>query len=273
MIKGKNIRFSYDGDTFALDGITLDIAPGEFVCIVGGNGSGKSTLAKHFNALLVPDEGDVWVLGHNTKDKQATYYIRSNAGMVFQSPDDQLIANLIENDVAFGPENLGVPSDELRTRVTDALISVGLQGFEQHETSALSGGQKQRVAIAGVLAMQPRILIFDEATAMLDPRGRKGLMRICHHLHDAGMTIVMITHFMDEAAEADRLIVLEKGSVVYEGSPQEVLTQEDLLEHVNLDMPFASTLSKALQRRGVSVGTHVETSPLKEELCALILKG
>ena len=222
MIEFKGTGFTYDGDRFVLDGVDARIAPGEFVCILGGNGSGKSTLAKHINALLVPDEGSVTVLDHDTRDERSTYFIRSHAGMVFQNPDDQLVASLIENDVAFGPENLGVPTDDLRQRVADALADVGLQGFDKRETAALSGGQKQRVAIAGVLAMEPSILILDEATAMLDPRGRKGLMRVCHELHDRGMTVVMITHFMEEAAQADRVIVLEEGRVACDGTPQDV---------------------------------------------------
>mgnify|MGYP001808845319 FL=1 len=193
--------------------------------------------------------------------------------MVFQNPDDQLVASLIENDVAFGPENLGVPTDDLRQRVADALADVGLQGFDKRETAALSGGQKQRVAIAGVLAMEPSILILDEATAMLDPRGRKGLMRVCHELHDRGMTVVMITHFMEEAAQADRVIVLEEGRVACDGTPQDVLVQAELLEHLNLDLPFAAELSLELGRRGVPVGMHIETTTLKEELCRLLSKA
>ena len=273
MIEFKGTGFTYDGDAFVLEGIEATIASGEFVCILGGNGSGKSTLAKHINALLVPDEGSVLVLDRDTRDERATYFIRSNAGMVFQNPDDQLVASLIENDVAFGPENLGVPSEELRRRVSDALADVGLQGFDKRETAALSGGQKQRVAIAGVLAMEPAILILDEATAMLDPRGRKGLMRVCHELHDRGMTVVMITHFMEEAAQADRVIVLEDGHVACDGAPADVLVRADLLEHLNLDVPFACELSLELQRRGVPVGTHIDTTSLKEELCRLLSKA
>ena len=245
MIEFKGTGFTYDGDRFVLDGVDARIAPGEFVCILGGNGSGKSTLAKHINALLVPDEGSVTVLDHDTRDERSTYFIRSHAGMVFQNPDDQLVASLIENDVAFGPENLGVPTDDLR----------------------------QRVAIAGVLAMEPSILILDEATAMLDPRGRKGLMRVCHELHDRGMTVVMITHFMEEAAQADRVIVLEEGRVACDGTPQDVLVQAELLEHLNLDLPFAAELSLELGRRGVPVGMHIETTTLKEELCRLLSKA
>ncbi|MEG0477742.1 MAG: ATP-binding cassette domain-containing protein, partial [Raoultibacter sp.] len=174
------------------------------------------------------------------------------------------------NDVAFGPENLGVPTSELRDRVTDSLVEVGLQGFEKRETTALSGGQKQRVAIAGVLAMNPEILILDEASAMLDPRGRRGLMRVCRELNERGMTIVMITHFMEEASQADRVIVLEAGRVALDGTPDEVLTQTEKLEHLNLDVPFACELSRELQKRGVPVGIHVDEEGLEEELCQLL---
>lgn len=273
MIEFKGTGFTYDGERFVLDGVDARIAPGEFVCVLGGNGSGKSTLAKHVNALLVPDEGSVTVLDHDTRDERSTYFIRSHAGMVFQNPDDQLVASLIENDVAFGPENLGVPTADLRQRVADALADVGLQGFDKRETAALSGGQKQRVAIAGVLAMEPSILILDEATAMLDPRGRKGLMRVCRELHDRGMTVIMITHFMEEAAQADRVLVLEEGRVACDGAPQDVLVQAELLERLNLDLPFAAGLSLELERRGVPVGMHIETTTLKEELCRLLSKA
>lgn len=273
MIQFYGTSFSYDGEAFVLDGIDLRIEKGQFVCILGGNGSGKSTLAKHINALLIPDEGSVKVLDRDTRDSKATYFIRSNAGMVFQNPDDQLVASLIENDVAFGPENLGVPTNELRQRVVDALVSVGMQGFEKHETSALSGGQKQRVAIAGVLAMDPAILILDEATAMLDPRGRKGLMRVCHELHERGMTIIMITHFMEEAAQAERVVVMDKGHISLDGSPDDVLTQAAQLEHLNLDVPFACKLSLLLQQRGVDIRTHTTEATLKEELCPLLSKA
>lgn len=273
MIEFKGTGFTYNGERFVLDGVDARIAPGEFVCVLGGNGSGKSTLAKHVNALLVPDEGSVTVLDHDTRDERSTYFIRSHAGMVFQNPDDQLVASLIENDVAFGPENLGVPTADLRQRVADALADVGLQGFDKRETAALSGGQKQRVAIAGVLAMKPSILILDEATAMLDPRGRKGLMRVCRELHDRGMTVIMITHFMEEAAQADRVIVLEEGRVACDGAPAEVLVQAELLERLNLDLPFAAELSLELERRGVPVGMHIETTTLKEELCRLLSKA
>lgn len=265
----RDAGFTYDGERFVFRHLDLTVPQGQFLCLLGGNGSGKSTLAKHVNALLLPDEGEVRVFGCDTRDPEQTYFIRSNAGLVFQNPDDQIVASLIENDVAFGPENLGVPNPELRERVTRALAEVGLMGFEEHETHALSGGQKQRVAIAGVLAMDPAVLILDEATAMLDPRGRAGLMRVVRELHAAGMTVVMITHYMEEAAAAERVVVLDGGAVVLDGAPAEVLTRADELRALSLEVPFACRLSLDLQARGVPVRTCVSDDELKEELCAL----
>ncbi|WP_242369391.1 energy-coupling factor transporter ATPase [Adlercreutzia muris] len=265
----RDAGFTYDGERFVFRHLDLTVPQGQFLCLLGGNGSGKSTLAKHVNALLLPDEGEVRVFGCDTRDDEQTYFIRSNAGLVFQNPDDQIVASLIENDVAFGPENLGVPNPELRERVTRALAEVGLMGFEEHETHALSGGQKQRVAIAGVLAMDPAILILDEATAMLDPRGCAGLMRVVRELHAAGMTVVMITHYMEEAAAAERVVVLDGGAVVLDGAPAEVLTRADELRTLSLEVPFACRLSLDLQARGVPVRTCVSDDELKEELCAL----
>ena len=268
-----NASFTYDGKTNAFEDISLEVREGEFLCILGGNGSGKSTLAKHVNALLTPDEGQVMVLGRDIADASNTYYIRSNAGMVFQNPDDQIVASVIENDVAFGPENLGVPTGELRERVTDALRQVGLQGFELRETAALSGGQKQRVAVAGVLAMQPSILVLDEASAMLDPRGRSGLMRVCRELNESGLTIVLITHFMEEAAQADRIVVLEDGHIALQGTPSEVLTQSEVLDRLSLEVPFAVRMSRALRQRGVPVALHVDAAALEDELASLLGGG
>ncbi|MGN8717485.1 energy-coupling factor transporter ATPase [Ellagibacter isourolithinifaciens] len=262
----RDVSFTYDGEAFALSGANAQIERGEFVCILGGNGSGKSTLAKHLNALLVPDKGRVEVCGMDTSERQHTYAIRQSAGMVFQNPDDQLVASLVEDDVAFGPENLGVPTAELRERVSQRLQDVGLSGFEKHETHALSGGQKQRVAIAGALAMNPEILILDEASAMLDPRGRKGLMRVVRSLNDQGMTVVMITHFMEEAALADRVIVLDGGKVARVGTPEEVLIDVDALSALNLEVPFAAELSQALRRAGVPVIAAVTEEALAESV-------
>ena len=266
MIECRGVSFSYDGAAPALDGVDLNIEDGEFFCILGGNGSGKSTFAKHLNALLRPDAGTVRVNGMDASDPELVYDIRSTAGMVFQNPDDQLVATLVEDDVAFGPENLGVPSAQIARRVREALKGVGLVGFERHETHALSGGQKQRVALAGVLAMEPRVLILDEASSMLDPRGRKGLMKACHALHNRGMTIVMITHFMEEAAEADRVAVFRAGRVAMLGTPEEILTRADGLVELNLDMPASCCLGMALRAKGVPVHARVREADMVAEI-------
>lgn len=266
MIECRGVSFSYDGAAPALDGVDLNIEDGEFFCILGGNGSGKSTFAKHLNALLRPDAGTVCVNGMDASDPELVYDIRSTAGMVFQNPDDQLVATLVEDDVAFGPENLGVPSAQIAQRVREALKGVGLVGFERHETHALSGGQKQRVALAGVLAMEPRVLILDEASSMLDPRGRKGLMKACRALHDRGMTIVMITHFMEEAAEADRVAVFQAGRVAMLGTPEEILTRADELAQLNLDMPASCCLGRSLRAKGVPVCAQVREADMVSEI-------
>ena len=266
MIECRGVSFSYDGAAPALDGIDLNIEDGEFFCILGGNGSGKSTFAKHLNALLQPDAGTVRINGMDSSDPELVYDIRSTAGMVFQNPDDQLVATLVEDDVAFGPENLGVESAQIAQRVREALKGVGLVGFERHETHALSGGQKQRVALAGVLAMEPRVLILDEASSMLDPRGRKGLMKVCHALHERGMTIVMITHFMEEAAEADRVAVFQAGRIAMLGAPEEILTQTDELAQLNLDMPESCRLGMTLRGRGVPVCAQVREADMVAEI-------
>lgn len=266
MIECRGVSFSYDGAVPALDGVDLNIEDGEFFCILGGNGSGKSTFAKHLNALLQPDAGTVCVNGMDASDPELVYDIRSTAGMVFQNPDDQLVATLVEDDVAFGPENLGVESAQIAQRVREALKAVGLVGFERHETHALSGGQKQRVALAGVLAMEPRVLILDEASSMLDPRGRKGLMKACRALRDRGMTIVMITHFMEEASEADRVAVFRAGRVAMLGTPEEILTRADELAQLNLDMPASCCLGMELRAKGVPVHAQVREVDMVAEI-------
>lgn len=266
MIECRGVSFSYDGAVPALDGVDLNIEDGEFFCILGGNGSGKSTFAKHLNALLQPDAGTVRINGMDASDPELVYDIRSTAGMVFQNPDDQLVATLVEDDVAFGPENLGVPSVQIAQRVREALKGVGLVGFERHETHALSGGQKQRVALAGVLAMEPRVLILDEASSMLDPRGRQGLMKACRALHDRGMTIVMITHFMEEAAEADRVAVFRAGRVAMLGTPEEILTRADELAQLNLDMPASCCLGRSLRAKGVPVCAQVREADMVSDI-------
>lgn len=266
MIECRGVSFSYDGAAPALDGVDLNIEDGEFFCILGGNGSGKSTFAKHLNALLQPDAGTVRINGMDASDPELVYDIRSTAGMVFQNPDDQLVATLVEDDVAFGPENLGMESAQIAQRVREALKGVGLVGFERHETHALSGGQKQRVALAGVLAMEPRVLILDEASSMLDPRGRKGLMKACRALHDRGMTIVMITHFMEEASEADRVAVFRAGRVAMLGTPEEILTRADELAQLNLDMPASCCLGMELRAKGVPVHAQVREVDMVAEI-------
>ncbi len=266
MIRFENVSFSYDGTSRAIDDVSLNLAEGSFTCILGGNGSGKSTLAKHMNALLVPDEGRVFIDGLDASDEDEIHRIRRTAGMVFQNPDDQLVASLVEDDVAFGPENLGVETEELARRVKEALREVGLVGFEKHGTAELSGGQKQRVAIAGVLAMQPKVLVLDEASAMLDPRGRAGLRRVCRNLHERGMTIVMITHFMEETADADRVVVLEKGRIVLDGTPEEVLVRDNVLARLNLETPFSVSCSRALAARGVEVAPCIDEEQLAAQI-------
>lgn len=261
IISFQNASFSYDGEMFALKDVTFDIPRGQLVCIAGNNGSGKSTLARHLNALLVPTEGSVSVLGHDTAADKAAALIRPHVGMVFQSPDDQLIASLVENDVAFGPENLGVAQEELRGRVSEALRAVGLAGFEKREVSTLSGGQKQRLAIAGALAMKPDVLVLDEASAMLDPQGRAKLMDIVCDLHARGMTVVMVTHFANEVAACERVIVLDEGSVVFDGLPE---------QFSDSDTPWGHARSKSAllgdTKRGYSPNNarfdHLQSRPL-----------
>ncbi len=266
MIECKDLHFSYDGRFEVLRGVDLAIRDGEFVCILGGNGSGKSTLAKHLDALLVPDAGTVTVNGMDTSDPELVYDIRSSVGMVFQNPDDQLVATLVEADVAFGPENLGVRNPELAQRVSDALVEVGLTGFEQNETHALSGGQKQRVAIAGALAMHPAVLVLDEASSMLDPRGRAGLMRVCRELNRAGMTIVMVTHYMEEAAEADRVVVLDQGCIALEGTPAEVFSHAPELARLNLTVPPVYDLTLKLRAQGMEVAPHIHMRDMADDI-------
>ncbi|WP_270405316.1 energy-coupling factor transporter ATPase, partial [Candidatus Collinsella stercoripullorum] len=269
MIVLDDVSYSYDGRTPALDGVSLRIPDGEFLCILGGNGSGKSTLAKHLNALLVPDAGTVLVDGIDTSDPEYVYDVRARVGYVFQNPDDQLVATLVADDVAFGPENLGLDPALIGERCEESLDEVGLTGFGRREAHALSGGQKQRVAIAGVLAMHPEVLVLDEASSMLDPRGRAGLMRVCRELHGQGMTVVMITHDMEEAALADRVAVLHRGRIALEGAPLDVLPRASELAHLNLAVPPACRLSLALAERGVAVGPEVDEDALVDRLAQM----
>jgi len=275
MIQAKDLVFAYEADegeesVNVLNGLSLDIERGSFVAIVGSNGSGKSTFAKHLNALLVPDEGRVLVNGMDTADEAELWEIRKTVGMVFQNPDNQLVSAVVEDDVAFGPENLGVPMDEIRVRVDEALEAVDMEEFAKQAPHMLSGGQKQRVAIAGVLAMQPEVVVFDEPTAMLDPRGRGEILEIIERLHDRGKTIVLITHFMEEAARADRIVVMNRGRIAFDGAPGEVFSHSEELHELKLELPFAVELARRLRAGGVELpGDILNEEELAEALCSL----
>lgn len=273
IIKANNIKFEYSTDegeaTFAaLKGINIEINEGEFVCILGHNGSGKSTFAKHINALLLPSEGNMLVDGMDTADDNKLFDIRKTAGMVFQNPDNQLVATIVEEDIAFGPENLGVPREEILERVNDALKTVRMQKYAKRQPHMLSGGQKQRIAIAGVLAIHPKIIVFDEATAMLDPQGRQEVLSVMHELNRSGMTIVFITHYMEETVGADRIIVLSDGEVIANGTPVEIMYDEKVLKTAGLSTTFAAQMCMDLRKKGIKIDKNVLTiEELAEELC------
>lgn len=274
-VKFENVKFSYreEEDEFAVNGVTLSIEEGQFVAVLGRNGSGKSTLAKMINALLVPTEGSVTVFGLDASDPKNTFEIRKSAGMVFQNPDNQTVASIVEDDVAFGPENIGVPREEIGKRIDFALDAVGMQAYRHATPSRLSGGQKQRIAIAGVLAVMPKIMILDESTAMLDPKGRREVMDVIKKLNkDRGMTVILITHFMDEALEADRAIVMHRGEAVMDGTPEEIFSRADELETYNLTLPRAAYISKKLAEGGMPVKGAFNAEELAEEICASLRK-
>ena len=275
-VRFDNVKYSYrdGGADFAVNGVTLSVREGEFVAVLGRNGSGKSTLAKLINALLVPTEGSVKVFGMDTSDDKQTFEIRRNAGMVFQNPDNQTVASVVEDDVAFGPENIGVPREEIGRRIDFALDAVGMQAFRHATPARLSGGQKQRIAIAGVLAIMPKILILDESTAMLDPKGRREVMDVVKRLNrEQKMTVLLITHFMDEALEADRAIVMHRGEVVMDGAPEEIFARSDELETYNLTLPRAAYVCKKLQAAGMPVANAFTAEELAEAICASLQKG
>ena len=259
IIQAENLRFTYPaaGETLALpvfENLNIEIEAGSFTAIIGPNGCGKSTLAKHFNAVLLPSGGKVWISGLDTTDEARLLDIRRQIGMVFQNPDNQIVANVVEEDVAFAPENLGVPSPEIRSRVDDALKTVGMYEYREHAPHLLSGGQKQRVAIAGVLAMQPRCIVLDEPTAMLDPRGREEVISTVSRLNrERGITVVLITHHMNEAAGADRVVVMHKGGILLDSSPREVFSQVELLRKAGLDVPQTTDLLFSLNGAGWSL--------------------
>ncbi len=263
MIKTKNLKCVFIDEDFEtnlvtkeviLKDINIEIEKGSFVAVLGHNGSGKSTLAKHFNVIYTPTEGDVFVDGINTRDEDRVFDIRSRAGMVFQNPDNQMVASIVEDDVAFAPENLGVEPEEIRKRVYDCLKTVDMLDYKNEPVSALSGGQKQRVAIASVLAMNPDCIILDESTAMLDPKGRAEVMKTIKELNkERNMTVILITHYMEEAVEADRTIVIDEGRIVLDGTPAEVFSHIDYLKAIGLDVPQMTELSKKLRDKGVNI--------------------
>ena len=264
-----------EGKTFdALKDVTAQIKKGEFTAIIGTNGSGKSTLARHLNALLIPTEGELIVEGMRTSDAGRVWDIRQKVGMVFQNPDNQLVAAVVEEDVAFGPENLGVPPEEIRERVDLALGKVGMTSYRKQAPSMLSGGQKQRVAIAGVLAMKPDCIVLDEPTAMLDPKGRKEVMDTIHELNKTeGITIVLITHFMEEAVTADHILVIDKGVLKMEGTPREIFSQADKVTEIGLDVPVPADLARRLRKKGMAVSEKCMTDEeLGEALCPFVSK-
>ena len=274
IISLRDVHYRYhEDDAEVLAGITLDILPGEYVAVIGSNGSGKSTLAKHINALYVPDSGTVTVSGLVTSDLAQTYALRRHAGMVFQNPDNQMVTSIVEDDVAFGPENLGVPPLEIAERVATALRAVGMEAFAEAELPSLSGGQRQRVAIAGILAMEPDILILDEPGAMLDPRGRRGIRRVSRELNRAGMTVVLITQQMEEALFADRVIVLSEGTVAMDGRPEDVFMHGNRLRQLHLDVPFTIKLAEALRARGLTVADTLDEDALGVMICRSHLNG
>lgn len=280
IIKSKNLEFEYinhkeDGEiesvNRAIAGINIDIKKGDFIAILGHNGSGKSTLAKHMNAILLPTRGSLWVNGINTKDDENLLSIRRMAGMVFQNPDNQIIGSIVEEDVGFGPENMGIATDEIWKRVEKSLSAVKMLNYRNHSPNKLSGGQKQRVAIAGVMAMKPDCIVLDEPTAMLDPNGRSDVIKTITELNKtAGVTIILITHYMEEATAADRVFVMDDGKIVLEGTPREIFAQVEKLRKLRLEVPQVTDLAYELKQSGVALSDDILTiDELVEELCQL----
>ena len=263
MIQAEELVYEYEkrddegnvvGMHRAVDGVDIDVRPGQFVAILGHNGSGKSTLAKHMNAILVPTGGTMWVNGRDTKDPNELMNVRQSAGMVFQNPDNQIIGTVVEEDVGFGPENLGVPTDEIWKRVEDSLRAVGMLEYRKNSPNKLSGGQKQRVAIAGVIAMEPQCIVLDEPTAMLDPNGRKEVLRTVHELRKRkNVTVILITHYMEEVVDADWVYVMDSGHVVMRGTPRQIFSQVDELKKYHLDVPQVTMLAEELRKRGMDI--------------------
>lgn len=280
IIETKDLVFEYirrdeegnvEGITRAVDEVTLDVKKGDFVAILGHNGSGKSTLAKHINAILYPTEGTVWVDGKDTSDEANLWDVRQRAGMVFQNPDNQIIGQVVEEDVGFGPENLGVPTEEIWERVKESLKAVGMYEFRKHSPNKLSGGQKQRVSIAGVIAMHPKCIVLDEPTAMLDPNGRKEVIRAARALNDVEeITVILITHYMEEIVHANKVFVMDKGKIAMEGTPREIFSQVEKLKSLRLDVPQVTLLAHELRKSGVAIPEGILTC---EELVAALGLG
>ena len=280
MIQAEELVYEYEkrddegnvvGMHRAVDGVDIDVRPGQFVAILGHNGSGKSTLAKHMNAILVPTGGTMWVNGRDTKDPNELMNVRQSAGMVFQNPDNQIIGTVVEEDVGFGPENLGVPTDEIWKRVEDSLRAVGMLEYRKNSPNKLSGGQKQRVAIAGVIAMEPQCIVLDEPTAMLDPNGRKEVLRTVHELRKRkNVTVILITHYMEEVVDADWVYVMDSGHVVMRGTPRQIFSQVDELKKYHLDVPQVTMLAAELRKRGMDIPKGILH---REELVEYIMKA
>ena len=278
MVRSEKLIYEYEkrdeegnviGMNRAVDGVDIDIAQGDFVAILGHNGSGKSTLAKHMNAILVPTGGTMWVDGRDTKDPMELWNVRQSAGMVFQNPDNQIIGTVVEEDVGFGPENLGVPSDEIWKRVEDSLKAVGMLEYRNNSPNKLSGGQKQRVAIAGVIAMEPKCIVLDEPTAMLDPNGRKEVIRTVQELRrKKKVTVILITHYMEEVIDADQVYVMDSGHVVMHGTPREIFSRVDELKKYRLDVPQVTMLAETRRKKGMKIPSGIlRTEELVEALC------
>lgn len=273
MIQVKDLVFNYTRDEdqeeiSAIKGISLSIEKGSFTAVIGRNGSGKSTFAKNINALLLPSSGVVYVNGYDTGNEEDVWNIRQSAAMVFQNPDNQIVSSIVEDDVAFGPENLGVEPGQIRARVDSSLKAVNMYQHRKKAPHLLSGGQKQRIAIAGAIAMRPECIVFDEPTAMLDPKGREEVLSIIKELHEDGITVVLITHFMEEAAEADRIVIMDEGRIALDGTPGEVFSQRDAIREMNLDVPLTVELSCRLRKRGVDIPDNmINMEEMVEFLC------